>query len=147
MLEDLLVTLRRLLRRRLPTRTASRELGDRGEDAATDFLESVGYTILARNWRCGRDEIDIVARAPGGATLVFVEVKTRDELDPKGGYFAVDARKRRALRRAVAGYLRAIGRPGAPFRFDIAEVRVEGDAIGNVTLRVIHHCAVPLFHK
>lgn len=53
-----------------------RELGRTGEDAAARYLESTGLTILDRNWRDGRrGEIDIVAQE--GATVVFVEVKTR----------------------------------------------------------------------
>lgn len=148
MFAPLLETLRRLISPNPRATTARRELGDRGEDAAAGFLESHGYQILARNWRSGRDELDLVALAPGTQTLVFIEVKTRDERDPKGGYFAVDARKRRALRRAIAAYMRDIGRPAAHLRFDIIEVRAEGaKSDGKVAMRVIHHCAVSLFHK
>lgn len=140
--------LRRLVSGKQDTRTARRVTGDRGEAAAESFFKAAGYRILVRNWRAGRDELDLVALAPESQLLVFIEVKTRDELDPKGGYFAVDARKRTALRRAVRAYLRAVGSPRAAFRFDIAEVRIESPAAGRPgELRVIHHCAVPLFPK
>ena len=49
--------------------------GARGEQAACRYLENKGWSILARNWRVGRDELDIVAR--DGDVLVVVEVKTR----------------------------------------------------------------------
>ena len=51
------------------------EIGQFGEQAASDYLEQKGYKILDRNWRHGRAEIDIVAM--DGVTLVFAEVKTR----------------------------------------------------------------------
>ena len=52
-----------------------KELGRWGEQLAASHLESLGYKVLERNWRCRRGEIDIVTRA--GEILVFVEVKTR----------------------------------------------------------------------
>jgi len=52
-----------------------KRLGDFGERLAAHHLEAKGYRIVARNWRCARGEIDLVAQA--GAELVFVEVKTR----------------------------------------------------------------------
>ncbi len=51
------------------------ELGRKGEALAVEFLVSNGYEILARNWRYGRAEIDILAQKNG--FLVVVEVKTR----------------------------------------------------------------------
>lgn len=49
--------------------------GKLGEDIATAHLESLGFTILARNWRFRRCEIDIIAAL--GNTLHFVEVKAK----------------------------------------------------------------------
>lgn len=51
-------------------------LGRAGEDAAATLLHSHGMCILARNWRSGPLELDLVCRE--GDTLVFVEVKTRE---------------------------------------------------------------------
>ena len=53
-------------------------LGKRGEELAAAFLESEGYTILDRNWRCPQGEIDLVAL--DGVDTVFVEVKTRSSV-------------------------------------------------------------------
>jgi putative endonuclease len=51
-------------------------VGAWGEGVAAVFLEQNGYRIIGRNVRPDRrDEIDIIARI--GASLVFVEVKTR----------------------------------------------------------------------
>ena len=46
------------------------------------------------------DAIETALQATDGDCLVFVEVKTRSEDDPHGGYAAVDARKRDAQKRA-----------------------------------------------
>lgn len=55
--------------------TPRQRLGSFGERLAAHHLEAAGYTILARNLRIGRHEIDLLAR--DGTTLVFVEVRTR----------------------------------------------------------------------
>mgnify|MGYP001217503687 CR=1 FL=1 len=59
-----------------PGNTARKKLGAWGENVAATRLEADGYRIVARNWRCARGEIDLIAQA-GDGLLVFVEVKTR----------------------------------------------------------------------
>lgn len=54
---------------------SKQEIGARGEAIAYDYLIKQGYTVVARNWRYSRAEIDLIAK--DGAVLVFVEVKTR----------------------------------------------------------------------
>ena len=49
------------------------KLGKLGEDLATDYLVSKGYTIFERNWRNHHKEIDIIAF--DGKMLVILEVK------------------------------------------------------------------------
>lgn len=51
------------------------QLGAKGEVLATDLLRKKGYSIMAQNWRSGKNELDVVAKI--GETLVFIEVKTR----------------------------------------------------------------------
>ena len=41
------------------------------------YLEEKGYSILARDWKDGHRDLDLVAM--DGDTLVFVEVKTRSK--------------------------------------------------------------------
>lgn len=95
-----------------------------GERLAEAFLKrSLGCRIVARNWRSPldrRDEIDLVV-LDGGA-LAFVEVKTRAAGAKVPGVFAVDARKRRALRRAARAYLSLLAEPPRTYRLDVVEV-------------------------
>lgn len=51
------------------------ETGSLGEQLASTYLSSLGYTIIERNFRVPFGEIDLVAMDPDG-TLVIVEVKT-----------------------------------------------------------------------
>ena len=50
-------------------------LGKKGEELAAQFLEKLGYQIIALNWHEKKFEIDIIAQDQN--QLVFVEVKTR----------------------------------------------------------------------
>ena len=103
-------------------KAAHLRLGAAGERAAVRMLENAGCDILARDCRMRSGEIDIVAR--DGLCLVFVEVKTRRlrkgvALSP--GTNLRTAQKRRIYRAALA-YMKKIGSPCVPYRFDLVEV-------------------------
>jgi putative endonuclease len=83
-------------------------------------LRRRGFDILARNYTTTRGEIDIVARQD--TVLCFIEVKTRRRAVKSTPGEAVGTHKRRAIATAAKDYLRAIGLPDIPYRFDIAEV-------------------------
>lgn len=53
---------------------SNKTIGQKGEDAACAYLLEKSYTILERNKRMGKGEIDIVAAK--NQTIVFVEVKS-----------------------------------------------------------------------
>ncbi|MGN6218526.1 MAG: YraN family protein [Microbacterium sp.] len=77
------------------------ELGRAGEDRAARYFTGLGYEVLARNWRCGAGEIDLVAA--DAKHVVVVEVKTRRGEAFGHPFEALDARKRARLwRLAVA---------------------------------------------
>lgn len=82
------------------------QLGKWGEEYAVNFLLNKGYDILERDWRIGHRDIDIIARAPEGNIIVFVEVKTRTSdvvTDPRD---AVDLRKIRNIGFAANAYVK-----------------------------------------
>ena len=79
------------------------ELGAEGEALAASYLEKQGYQIKARNFRFGKDEIDIIAQHNN--ELIIIEVKSRN-----GTYFeapekAVTIAKQKRLVRAANHYV------------------------------------------
>jgi len=106
------------------------ELGRRGEELATAYLQQLGYRIVATNFALpvGRNrlgipinvEIDLVAYQDD--TLCFVEVKSR-----ASDWFAppqvnVDRRKQRQIARAARAYRRMFGLVGEPYRYDVVTI-------------------------
>ena len=106
------------------------DLGRYGEELAAAYLDQLGFQIVAANFTVpvGRNrndavinvEIDLVAYE--GATLCFVEVKTR-----ASDWFApptanVDLRKQRQVTRAARVYRRMFGLEQEPYRFDVVSI-------------------------
>ena len=102
--------------------------GQQGEALACRFLRRNGLKVLARNYRCPRGEIDLIAldrstrKALGAETIVFVEVKTRTAEAGTAPEAAVDARKRRQIAAAAEYYLARHDTAGYRVRYDIVAV-------------------------
>ena len=101
-------------------------LGRLGERLAGEHYERLGYRVLERNHRTAGGELDLIAF--DGATIVFVEVKTRrlGGLDPVE---SVGPAKQRRLRRLAAEWLsQTTGSPRArELRFDVVGVVVDAE--------------------
>ena len=110
------------------------ELGKNGETLAVEFLEGKGYQIIARNWRCGNNELDIVAL--DGDILVFVEVKTRfsDYIDPRT---SMSKSKIRNFVNAVNLYIRKM-QVNSKFRLDVVIIVMQG-GFDNKSMYVEHY--------
>jgi putative endonuclease len=110
---------------------AKDELGAHGEELAARELLSLGWSVLARNWRPGpgsggfRGEIDIVAQ--DGDEIVVVEVKTRRSGTFGGAVQAVSRAKVARLRRLAAAWLAAHERRFAGVRIDVVCIDVGRD--------------------
>ena len=121
-------------------RTVAQRLGDSAEAAVAERLRASGWTILGRNVRVGRAEIDILAVDPSRPpSLVAVEVRWRRRRDFGLPEETVDRVKLARLRAAVLT-LRELApqagvvAPRLPVRVDIVAVEA-GD-------RIRHHRAV-----
>jgi putative endonuclease len=100
------------------------ELGKEGEEMAQKWLTEKEYSILQKNWRYGKHEIDIIATR--GKFLHFIEVKTRK--DSKLGHpeDSVTRKKFKSLQKAADEYL--FRHPGHPWiRYDILAITVYPD--------------------
>ncbi len=96
-----------------------RAVGAEYEQKAAQYLESCGYKITVRNFRCRMGEIDLIAE--DGEYLVFIEVKYRADAQMGEPQEAVNLRKQRRISRAAAYYCMKNGRPPEqPCRFDVA---------------------------
>ena len=98
-------------------------LGKTGEDLACRELERRGYAIIARRYRERRGELDIIAR--DGATLVFVEVKAREDLRFGAGSEAITARKQRRMAQLAVEYMARHHIADCPCRFDVVSIHFE----------------------
>ncbi len=102
---------------------ARQQFGRAAEAAAERYLVRDGWTVLGRNVRVGRGELDLIVRR--GRVLAFVEVKARRSAACGAPEDAVDGRKRRQVSRLAELWLAA--RPWAlggvsDVRFDVVAV-------------------------
>ncbi len=101
-------------------RKSRQRLGRKGELAAWRVYRRLGCELLAHNWRTRAGELDLVIR--DGATICFVEVKSRrfrPEYTPADN---LSARQCRRNRHAAELYFRMIGCPGFDRRYELVEV-------------------------
>ncbi|MFQ5753648.1 MAG: YraN family protein [bacterium] len=101
-----------------------KKIGTLGEDMAAQYLEKQHYTIIERNYRWARGEIDIVAQKDD--ILIFVEVKTA-----RGGTFGspltwVDVRKQHQLGQVAEHYLQEKEIEDMDCRFDVVAINAHG---------------------
>lgn len=114
-------------------------IGEMGEEAAYFHLRRQGRMVVARRWRSSRQPGDLDMVTWEGDTLCFVEVKARSTHDVATAESAVDADKRRMIRRMARLYIAGLREQPLKVRFDIvsvyfndaaAEVRVIFGAFG-----------------
>jgi putative endonuclease len=107
------------------TEVDTRDLGRWGEDLAARHLESRGWTVLARNLREGRREVDLVVRR--GKVVAFVEVKCRRGTGFGHPLEAITHLKREEIARVARAWLRTQALPpGVILRFDAVSVVLRG---------------------
>ena len=98
---------------------AHNELGKWGEDLAADYLQRKGYTIIERDWKSGKRDLDIIAQ--DGNVIVFVEVKTRRNRLYGEPEESVDYHKLQNLQQAISHYVK-FKHIHQEIRFDIISI-------------------------
>ena len=106
--------------------------GDLGEDCAVQRLGSLGYTILTRNWRGGRGEVDVIAQ--DGDHVIAVEVKTRRGCGTDPKLWMPSLTQQQRIIHSLHAYVRIHLRGQYACRFDVMLVGVQG-----ATARVKEH--------
>ncbi|WP_127531870.1 YraN family protein [Paenibacillus kobensis] len=104
------------------------ETGRLGEEAAAAYLQSEGYVIRSRNWRCKAGELDIVAEFGGVTVIVEVRTRTAGSTAAFGtAVESIDARKVYKVRTMAALYLQSHGLQHTAVRCDAVIVLLGQD--------------------
>ena len=103
-------------------------MGKKGEDVACRFLEGMGHRIVARNYRSGHLEIDIISTQGNG--VHFVEVKSRVAPVAVAPEENVTPLKQKKIANAALKYLHGSKDTGVTWgmdvSFDVVAVTFEG---------------------
>jgi len=99
------------------------ELGKKGEQLAVNFLIEKGYTIMERNYRFDKAEVDIIAQQKD--TLAIIEVKTRSSADFGNPQDFVKPKQIQRLVKAVDEYV-TVNELDVEVRFDIIAIVKNG---------------------
>ncbi|MDQ4502270.1 YraN family protein [Sinomonas sp. ASV322] len=112
---------------------AKDRVGQRGERLAEAYLDTIGFTVLDRNWRGVGGELDLVAL--DGDVLVAVEVKARSSWAFGHPFEAVDGAKLARIVRLAAAWARENGQLKRARRVDVVAVT----GIGRTDTPLIEH--------
>ena len=120
----------------------NRAEGRAGETVAINYLLSLGYFILCRNYTSQYGEVDIIAL--DGDVIAFVEVKMRTESEIQQYYGrpirAINAKKKQHIIQTAKQYIRENSLHGRPTRIDAMEIyKSEHDGCVSFRINYIKH--------
>ena len=98
-------------------------VGRRGESLAAAFLQTKGFLLRERNWRCRYGEIDLIMERQG--EVRFIEVKTRETTTFGFPEESITHTKREHLSRAIEAWLAKERCPPSFFQVDAVTILVE----------------------
>jgi putative endonuclease len=102
--------------------------GQWGEELAQAALKKKGYSILQTNYCCTFGEIDIIASYKD--CLVFVEVRTKANLEQGTPEESISFTKKQHMERTALHYLQSLKSQPEDWRIDL--IAVELDASGKL---------------
>ena len=85
-------------------------------------IKRLGYTCIARNYRCPLGEIDLIAK--DGDCLVFIEIKTRKDRSTSYAKEAITQRKKRQISKVALAYMKANNCSDMKSRFDVVAINL-----------------------
>lgn len=116
------------------------EVGAWGEAIAARRLAEQGHTLLARNWRSGHGELDLITERAG--VITFVEVRTRRSDAYGTPEESITPRKRAKLIETAQAYLDANALNDAQWQIDVIAIALDAR---NAVLRYDHiECAIEM---
>lgn len=117
--------------RKIVYMSENKTLGAVGEKSAADFLLKNNYKIIEKNYKAKFGEIDIIAKDK--EYIVFVEVKTRNNVKYGRPCESVTKRKQNVIGKVASLYLAIKKLQNQNCRFDIIEVLVDENNKMNIT--------------
>lgn len=105
------------------------ETGKEGEKMAAMFLIKKGYSILSRNFRYKKSEIDIIAQKD--KTIAFVEVKTRTNAFFQEPELSVTRSKQKQITLGANFFIQE-NDIDLDIRFDIIAITLFGNKINHI---------------
>lgn len=102
-----------------------KSFGDSGEYVAASYLKRNGYKILDKNFRIKLGEIDIIAKQKN--TLIFCEVKTRNNSIYGHPFESVNKRKQAKIKRIAEAYIQRFKLYKSDVRFDVISIKKQDD--------------------
>ena len=99
----------------------TREQGEYTESLACEYLEEKGFKLLERNFNCRFGEIDLIMQDKN--SLVFVEVRYRNNNNFGSGAESVTTNKQSKLIKTASAYLQRHAKLNKyPARFDVVSI-------------------------
>ena len=109
-----------------------REIGSFGERKAEEYLNSLGFRTVRKNFTCRFGEVDIIAE--DGKYLVFAEVKLRkNDMHGSAAEFVTPAKQKKI--RKTAEYWLYCNETELQPRFDVIEIYTEA---GSGEIKINH---------
>ena len=106
------------------------EKGRLGEEIALKYIISKGGTRVEKNYRTKMGEIDLIARMNG--ELVFVEVKSRSNINYGYPCEAVNYKKKRKITNVAKYYILDNSLEDISVRFDVIEIYLTDKKINHI---------------
>lgn len=102
----------------------SRNIGQKAEVSACQFLQTKGLRLLERNYNCIFGELDLIMRDKDD--IVFVEVRKRDNADFATALESISPPKRKKIIKSAAHFLQKMNwYDKVPCRFDVIAIHLD----------------------